>query len=132
MSDLIFLDKKTIVSLHSLILIKTGGIHGRRSEENLKMALDRPKHKQFYVQSHPLDLAASYAYGLCALNPFFDGNKKISFIAMELFLNLNGIDFFAPENEIVLNFQELANEKISESELLKWITKWSVLKIKNK
>lgn len=131
MSNLIFLGKQTILSIHKLILKKTGGTYGIRSEENLEMALERPKNKDFYEQAHPLDLAASYAYGLCTLRPFFDGNKRTSFIAMELSLYLNKINFFAPENEIVLNFLDLAKNKTSESELLEWITEWSVLKIKD-
>ena len=66
-------------------------------------------------------LAAAYAYGLARNRAFVDGNKRIAFHAMMVFLRLNGIAF-APDpahaSAIILS---LAAGEVSEQSLTRWI-----------
>ena len=56
----------------------------------LDSALARPLNRAVYGEPDAADLAAAYAYGLATNHPFVDGNKRVAFIALELFLALNG------------------------------------------
>ena len=42
------------------------------------------------------EFAAAYAFGLAKNHAFVDGNKRIAFMAMMVFLRKNGIDYLAP------------------------------------
>jgi len=57
-----------------------------------------------------------------ALNnlPFADGNKRTTYIAMRLFLKLNGYDLQAPPEEKFLYIMAVAQHKITEEELNIW------------
>jgi death-on-curing protein len=66
-------------------------------------------------------LAAAYAFGLARNHAFVDGNKRIAFQAMMVFLRGNDIAF-APDpahaTEIILS---LAAGEVSEESLTRWI-----------
>ena len=53
-------------------------------------------------------LAAAYGLGLAPSHPFIDGNKRIAFVTMGVFLGLNGQATDAPEREVVTVMLELA------------------------
>ncbi len=67
------------------------------------------------------DLGASYAFGIAKNHPFLDGNKRTALVVAVTFLNLNGFDFDAPEEETYLVFLRLAESRIAEEELARWI-----------
>jgi death-on-curing protein len=68
-------------------------------------------------------LAASYAYGLAKNHAFVDGNKRISLIALEYFLALNGFELAADDSQCVLVILSVASGAFSEEELADWIRK---------
>jgi death-on-curing protein len=67
------------------------------------------------------DLAASYGHGLARNHPFADGNKRTAFVAVELFLMLNGYDLVASDAECVLTMLALAAGDLSEARFAQWI-----------
>ena len=73
-------------------LIRTfGGMLGLRDESSLESALARPKQRLAYEPANDLAaLAAAYGYGLARDHPFNDGNKRVAFVTMGVFLGLNG------------------------------------------
>ena len=70
-------------------------------------------------------LAAAYAFGLVANHPYRDGNKRTGFLTMVTFLGVNGHDFSAPEAEVVAEFLDLADGRISEEALTAWVRQHS-------
>jgi death-on-curing protein len=70
-------------------------------------------------------LAAAYGFALCKNHPFLDGNKRTAFMAMYVFLGLNGYGFNAPEPEIVLVMEGLASGEIDENALQVWLEKYA-------
>src|SRR3981189_1271067 len=78
---------------HRRPLRRFGGAPGLRDEGMLRSALDRPINKWRYEQSDMAELAAAYAFGLAKNHAFVDGNKRIPFMAMTVFLHKNGIAF---------------------------------------
>ena len=69
-------------------------------------------------------LAATYGFGLARNHPYRDGNKRIAFLAMLVFLGLNGRDLDAPESEVVAMMLNLAAGGLSEVTLARWLRKY--------
>lgn len=99
-----------------------GGIPGLRDEDLLEAALARPRHKWTYKRRPDLaSLAAAYGFGIARNHPFRDGNKRVAFVTMVVFLGLNGLEFSADEAEVVTIIRSLAAGETTEGDLARWI-----------
>jgi death-on-curing protein len=92
-----------------------------RDEGMLRSALERPINKWRYEQSGLTELAAAYAFGLAKNHPFVDGNKRIAFMAMMVFLRKNGIRFMPAQAQATKVVLALAAGEVSEQSLARWI-----------
>lgn len=109
-------------AVHSDQLREHGGLAGIRDENVLESALARARNKWGYDNASDFSvLAAAYGYGIAASHPYRDGNKRIAFLAMMIFLGLNGRDFAASEPDVVTTMLGVADGNISEGELAKWL-----------
>jgi death on curing protein len=72
-------------------------------------------------------LAAAYGWGLIRNHPFNDGNKRVGFLAMGLFLSLNGLRLEVDPIESVQTIMRLAQNQIGEKALAEWIRQHLVL-----
>ena len=91
MTEPVWVDKEALLLLHAKSLSRFGGMEGMRDEGLLEAALARPRHAFHYDGLKDIaGLAASYAFGLTRNHPFADGNKRIVFMAVGLFLGING------------------------------------------
>jgi death-on-curing protein len=87
----------------------------------LRSALERLINKWRYERA-PLDeLAAAYAFGLAKNPAFVDGNKRIAFMAMMVFLHKNGVAFSPDPAEATTIILSLAAGEVSEDSLARWI-----------
>ena len=84
------------IAMHARQLRRFGGAPGLRDEGMLHSALERPVNRWQYEQADLAELAAAYAFGLAKNHAFVDGNKRIAFMAMMVFLHRNGVPF-SPE-----------------------------------
>ncbi len=101
-----------------------GGLHGLRDEGLLESVLARPQQKWTYKRRPDLaSLAAAYGYGLVRNHPFRDGNKRIAFLAMVIFLGLNGFDLDAAEPDVVTAMVTAASGQLTERQLANWVRK---------
>ena len=117
-----WLTRMVVDAIHADQIREHGGLPGLRDENALESALARPQQKWRYAKSPNLHaLAASYAFGLVRGHPYRDGNKRIGFLALVTFLGLNGVDFDAPEADVVVEFVALAAGEVSEDRLADWI-----------
>jgi len=107
--------------IHERQLSRFGGPPGIRDEGALESALMRPVNRWHYEGSELADLAASYAYGLARNHSFVDGNKRVAFMAMTVFLRLNGIAFRPEQAHATAMFVALAAGEIEEAALARWI-----------
>ncbi|MBR8839333.1 MAG: type II toxin-antitoxin system death-on-curing family toxin [Stigonema ocellatum SAG 48.90 = DSM 106950] len=71
------------------------------------------------------DLAAAYGYGLIKNHGFIDGNKRVAFVAMATFIDLNEYSFNAPEEEVVVMMLRLASNEESQETIATWLEKYS-------
>ncbi|PPQ14866.1 death on curing protein [Bradyrhizobium shewense] len=109
------------VAIHSRQLRRFGGAPGLRDEGMLRSVLDRPINKWRYEQVPIDELAAAYAFGLAKNHAFVDGNKRIAFMAMMVFLHKNGVAFTPDPAEATTIILSLAAGEVSEQSLVRWI-----------
>lgn len=101
-----------------------GGLAGVRDENALEAALARARNKWGYEGTTDIAvLGAAYAFGIVTAHPYRDGNKRISFLAMVIFLGLNGVELDAPEAEVVTMMVAAADHRATEADLAEWIRK---------
>jgi death on curing protein len=121
----IWLSKAVVLALQEEQLAEHGGRTGVRDEGLLDSALDRPKNRFLYGEADICDCAAAYAYGLAKNHPFVDGNKRTSLVVSETFLNLNGYDLRATDEEVLMAWLALADGTMSEAKLIEWFRKYA-------
>ncbi len=109
------------IAIHSRQLRRHGGAAGLRDEGALRSALDRPVNKWQYEQAELHRLAAAYAFGLAKNHAFVDGNKRIAFLTMVIFLRRNGLHFAPDQAEATRMIVALAAGEVSEESLARWI-----------
>ncbi|KRP94684.1 death-on-curing protein [Bradyrhizobium yuanmingense] len=107
--------------MHGRQLRRFGGAPGLRDEGMLRSALERPINKWRYEQAPFDELAAAYAFGLAKNHAFVDGNKRIAFMAMMVFLHKNGVAFSPDPAEATTIILSLAAGEVSEESLTRWI-----------
>jgi death-on-curing protein len=109
------------VAIHGHQLRRFGGAAGMRDEGMLRSALDRPINKWRYEQPSLAELASANAFGLAKNPAFFDGNKRIAFMAMMTFLHRNGVPFAPDPAQSTVIIRSLAVGEVSEESLARWI-----------
>src|SRR5690606_21878543 len=113
---------QAVVAIHSDQIREHGGSLGVRDKGLLESALDRPRNRCNYESDSDLmALAAAYGFGIAKNHPFVDGNKRVAFQAMYVFLGINGVTITADEEEVVRLVLALASGELSESELGVWL-----------
>ncbi len=122
MAEPVWVDRLAVDAVHAQQLREHGGLHGLRDENALESALARPRNKWAYEPGIDLaSLAAAYGYGLVTDHPYRDGNKRIAFLTMVIFLGINGWDLNAPEDEVVTMIVAAAGRRCSERTLANWV-----------
>lgn len=111
-----------VLAIHDEQIAEHGGSSGLRDAGLLDGALRRPpNHLSFGDDPDIAHLAAVLAHGLVTNHPFVDGNKRTSFVATELFLELNGHELTADDVDVVTTWLALAEGGIDEETLASWI-----------
>ena len=117
------LTKKQVIQMHSLLINETGGSDGIRDEGLLESALNAPFQtfggEELYKTAQ--SKAAKLGYYLINNHPFVDGNKRIGVLVVLVYLELNGIDVTATDDELIQLGLGLAGGSVTDKELLSWI-----------
>lgn len=122
MREPIWVERLVIDAVHTDQLREHGGLPGVRDENALKSALARPRQKRHYKPNTDLaTLAATHGFGFVTNHPYRDGNKRIGFLAMVVFVGLNGFEIEAEEAEVVQIMVALADGRSTEGQLAEWV-----------
>lgn len=116
-----WVDRRLLLILHDESLAEHGGASGLRDEGLLDSALARPLNLLAYGEPDAADLAASYGLGRAKNHAFVDGNERAAFLAVGLFLALNGFRLNASQADATLTVMALAAGEIDEAEFARWI-----------
>lgn len=73
--------------MHEVLIRRFGGSPGVRDHGALEAAIYRPQSGYY---SDVIEQAAALFESLAINHPFVDGNKRIAFAAMDVFLRMNG------------------------------------------
>lgn len=129
MSEPVWLKRVWVDAIHFQQLRRFGGLYGVRDTGAIDSALARPRNDWAYQDHTDLAaLAAVYGYGLARNHGYLDGNKRVGFVAMAIFLDLNGRILEAPEPEVVRVMVAVAAGELSESDHAAWISTHSAAK----
>ena len=82
-----YLTMDEVVLMHEILIRKFGGSPGLRDRGALDGAIHRPQ--SGYYPDIQTEAAALFE-SLVINHPFVDGNKRIAFAAMDVFLRMNG------------------------------------------
>lgn len=122
MTSIRWLNQQALIFLHSETLAENGGVDGIRDESLLESALYRPLNLYNYEQETDIaTLAAAYGFGIVPNHPFVDGNKRAVFLAVGLFLALNGFTLTVSQLQATQTMIALAAGEISELEFIQWL-----------
>lgn len=116
-----WLDNAVLLAVHDEQLVEHGGISGVRDEGMFLSALSRAQNLAAYGQPDYADLAAAYGVGIAKNHPFLDGNKRTAFVAVELFLRLNGYRLHATDMDCILTMLAVAAGELDEADFAAWL-----------
>ena len=116
-----WVDRRALDLLHDESIAEHGGASGVRDEGLLESALARPKNLLAYGEPDVAALAAAYAFGLVKNHAFVDGNKRAAFLAVGMFLAINGCKLVTTQSEATLAVLALAAGEIDEAEFAAWV-----------
>jgi death-on-curing protein len=112
---------EVVHAVHEEQLAEHGGLRGLRDANALESAIARPAQLAHYGSPDVSELAAAYGFGIARNHPFNDGNKRTAFVAIELFLLLNGEELMAQDADCILTMLRLAAGDMEEAVLAQWI-----------
>jgi death on curing protein len=115
-----WLTVREVHAFHDNTLSEHGGLPGLRAAGLLESAVSRARMAYDYGVSDLAELAAKLAFGIISNHAFLDGNKRTALLASATFLLLNGKRFTAAENEALSLMIDVANDELSEEELIGW------------
>jgi death-on-curing protein len=119
-----WVDKRALLLLHQESLAQFGGAAGLRDEGLLDSALARPINKYTYEGCLDLaTLAAAYGFGLVRNHAFVDGNKRAAFLAVGIFLVINGQRLSAKPIDAIEAVASLSDGTMEETRFAEWIRK---------
>jgi death on curing protein len=116
-----WIDKRALLLLHAESLAEHGGADGLRDEGLLDSALARPLNLVAYGKPTLEELAAAYGVGIAKNHAFVDGNKRAAFLAVGLFLAINGFRLTATQVDATLTMLGVAAGDMPEAEFAAWI-----------
>ena len=99
-----------------------GGARGIRDPALLESALERCRTRWTYDPAADLcEIAAAIGFGVARNHPFLDGNKRVAFQTMYVFLGLNGLRVESSEADVVTIMLRVASGEATEEELATWL-----------
>ena len=115
----VFLTLAEIIEIHDYQISRFGGAAGVRDIELLKSALGTPSATFGGEYLHPsiIEMAAAYLYHLVENHPFVDGNKRVGAMAALIFLDMNGFEFDAPDEDFTAMVLKVASGEMMKSEI---------------
>lgn len=122
-----YIPEELVLSIHADLLQRYGGRPGLRDRGLLESALAQPRMTVGGKEVHKtlFEKTAAYGYHVCNNHPFIDGNKRVAFVVMDVFLQKNGWEITAAEEEAYSMMMSLASGKLSKVRLASWLKEHS-------
>ena len=120
---MIWVTADDVISLHSRVIQKSGGLDGLRDAAGLEAALAAPMQSFDGMDLYPTEIEkiARLGFGLAFNHVFLDGNKRIGALMVQLLLKWNGYMLELHAGELADMFIGIADGSKREKDLLEWI-----------
>jgi death-on-curing protein len=114
---------ETVLAIHEEVVAEHGGSTGIRDRGLLESALARPINAAQYGEPAPdvPELAAQYAIAVSRNHPFVDGNKRVAYVLLETFLELNGYTLPVDDAEAIAMMWSLAAGDETDATFVAWV-----------
>lgn len=122
-----FIPDDLVLTIQADLLQRYGGRPGLRDRNLLESALAQPKMAigRKFVHRTVFDKAAAYGFHVCKNHPFVDANKRVAFVLMDIFLQRNGWEIVAHEEDAYSLMMDLASGKLTKAQLSAWVKEHS-------
>jgi death-on-curing protein len=117
----VWLSRDLVLAIHDEQIAEHGGAAGLRDAGLLESALARPLNLAAYNEPDIAELGATYAIAIARNRPFIGGNKRAAFVALVLFLALNGIPFDPPKVEATITMLSMAAGDLDGPTFIAWV-----------
>jgi len=110
--------------IHKILINNFGGSHGIRDVNNLESALARPFQTFENEELYPTAIlkGAALLESLLVNHPFIDGNKRLGYTLLRLFLLSNGLDIAASQQDKYEFIIDVASGKRNFDAIAEWLT----------
>lgn len=122
-----YLNITQVLAIHNEVIEQTGGAKGVRDIRLLDSAVARAQATFGGKDLYPdiFSKATALGHSLIRNHPFIDGNKRTGYMAMRLFLNLNGYDIKASLEARYKFVMEITEKTKDEESIVKWLKEHS-------
>lgn len=109
-----FVTLEEVLEIHTTLLQEFGGPPGVRDLGLLESALFRPR-TGYYADL--VEMAAALFESLLMNHPFVDGNKRVAFFSVDVFLRINGFHIAVEANDAHLKIIKIIEDgtRVKES-----------------
>jgi len=119
---MIYLTAEQVLFIHNRLIDETGGTHAIRDTDLLLSDVERPKSGFGDKEPYP-DIffkSAALMESLIKNHPFIDGNKRTAITSSSVFLQVNGHNLKASQEELERFTLKMAVKKVSLEDAAKW------------
>lgn len=110
-----FLTLEEVLEIHETLLREFGGPPGVRDLGLLESALFRPRTGYYHDL---IEMAAALFESLLMNHPFVDGNKRVAFFSVDIFLRINGYRIAVDNDEAHRKIIEIIEQRTDVKESL--------------
>ena len=118
-----FLTVGEVEVIHDDALGGHGGLSGIRDRGLLESAVMMPQAMfgGHYLHSDIPAMAAAYVFHICKAHAFHDGNKRCAVLAACIFLDNNGYDVTASDDDVIALGLGVADDRLDKSDATAWM-----------
>jgi len=125
MSEPRFLTRDEVLEIHEAQIDRRGGTHGILDSGKLDSALGQPQSGfggQFLHESI-FEMAAAYLFHIARNHAFMDGNKRTALMCAYTFLDQNGYEIIADDDELEEMTMRTARGEADKAEIARFFEK---------
>lgn len=111
------------IQIHTLLIQKFGGTNGIRNSDVLLSALARPFQTFDGIELYPtpVEKAAAILESIISNHPFLDGNKRLGYVLMKLFLLEGGFHLKVEQQDAYQFIILVASGQQNIDRIISWL-----------
>lgn len=121
MSGWRWVSMELVLAVHGRQIAEHGGADGIRDRATIESTLARPQSLALNETPDAAQLGSADAFGLAKNHGFVDGNKRVAWIAMRVFLMDNGHRLEFDQIDAIDTMLKLTSGELTESEFSCWM-----------